>query len=148
MFEILTLPEWEIPMPAEYRFQDETFWSCVELPISQAWVFLLNLDEGPDGHVPRRSIAVTSGSALLSTIARIGEQQVRSVYLISRSSDDEMSLDRILSIDVGIDPDVRGRKVIQMHMESGNSLCSPNKEVAGRTTMRTLLKLCETSSST
>lgn len=141
MFEILTLPEWEIPMPAEYCFRDEIYWSCVELPVSQAWVFLLNLDEDPDTQVLMRSIAVSSGNKLLSTIARIGEHLVRSVYLISRNNDDEMSLDRILSIDVGIDPEVPGRKVIEMRMESGLSRCAPNKEVVGRTTMRTLLNL-------
>lgn len=58
MFEILTLPEWEIPMPAEYCFRDEAYWSCVELPVSQGWVFLLNMDEDPDTQVSMRSIEV------------------------------------------------------------------------------------------
>lgn len=139
MFDILTLPEWEIPMPAQYRFRDETYWSCIELPISQAWVFLLNLDEDPENELCVRSMAVTSGNTLLSTIARIGEDQVQSVYLISRNVDDELSLDRIVSIDVGLDPEVRGRKVIEMRMESGLSRCAPSKEAVGRTAMRNLL---------
>lgn len=144
MLKIVTLPEWERPMPEEYCSRGETYWSCVELPVRDNWVFVVNLDEDVDQKLSMRSLAVVSASDLISTIARLGQDCIRSVYLISQTvhgENDQLTLDRLLSIGLGVDPEVRWTKAIELRMASGKSHCSPSNDAVRRMTNRTELSI-------
>ena len=132
MFQILTLPGWQTPMPAAYCVRGESYWSCVELPAGDSMVFVLNLDADPDRQLPTRSIAVASGTALLSTIASVGIDLIRSVYWLSRTSDDLMCLDQVTTLTMGVDPKDRWRRAYRIEMESGAVMNVPSTAAADR----------------
>jgi len=144
MLQIVTLPEWERPMPHEYCQRSETYWSCVELPVRDGWVFIVNLQPDTENRVAMRSIVVVSAIELLSVIARRGRDSIRSIHLISQIVDgdeDDLNLDRLVAIDVGSDPDVRWTKVIQLKMSSGRSICSPSGDAVRRMINRVEMNL-------
>lgn len=132
MFQILTLPAWHTPMPAAYCVRGESYWSCVELPAGDSMVFVLNLDADPDRQLPMRSLAVASGAALLSTIASVGSDLIRSIYWLSRTSDDLMCLDQVTTLTMGVDAEDRWRRAYRVEMESGAVMNAPSKEAANR----------------
>lgn len=131
MFEILTLPEWQIPMPAEYCARDESYWTCVELPICGGSVFIINVDPDPERQLPCRKLAVASGTALLSAIARFGISHIRSGYWLCPKKDGFLA-DPIAHITVGIDPADRWRSAYLVAMRSGATVCGPSDEAASR----------------
>jgi hypothetical protein len=139
MFQILTLPAWHTPMPAAYCVRGESYWSCVELPAGDNQLFVLNLDADPSRKLPIRTVAVASGTALLSTIANVGNEVVRSIYLLSRTSDDLLSLDQVTTVTVGVDPEDRWRRAYRVVMESGLEMSVPSRPAADRMIDRTVM---------
>ena len=139
MFQILTLPAWHTPMPDAYCVRGESYWSCVELPAGDNQVFVLNLDADPSRKLPIRTVAVASGTALLSTIASVGNEVVRSIYLLSRASDDLLSLDQVTTVTVGVDPEDRWRRAYRVVMESGLEMSVPSRPAADRMIDRTVM---------
>ncbi len=135
MFQIVTLPEWERPMPDEYCTRGETYWSCVELPVRNNWVFVVNLQEEPGLQLSMRSIAIVSANELLVTIGRYGEGRIRSIHLVTQRVEDdhdELAVDRLVSIEVGVDPEARWNKAIELRMQSGRTYCAPNEDAVRR----------------
>ena len=132
MFKILTLPAWHTPMPAAYCVRGESYWSCVELPAGDNQLFVLNLDADPDRQLPIRTVAVASGTSLLSTIASVGSEVIRSIYLLSRTSDDLMTLDQVTTVTMGVDPEDRWRRAYRVVMESGLEMSVPSRPAVER----------------
>lgn len=132
MFQILTLPVWQTPMPAAYCVRGESYWSCVELPAGDNQLFVLNIDRDPVRQLPARTLAVASGTSLLSTVASVGAELIRSIYLLSRASNDQMSLDQVTTVTIGVDPEDRWRRVYRVEMESGLQMSWPSRPAADR----------------
>ena len=139
MFKILTLPAWQTPMPAAYCVRGESYWSCVELPARDSQLFVLNLDADTGCQLPVRTVAVASGTDLLSTIASVGVELIRSIYLLSRTSDDLMSLDQVTTVTIGVDPEDRWRRAYRVVMESGLEMRVPGRAAVDRMVAGTVM---------
>lgn len=139
MFQILTLPNWQTPMPSAYCVRGESYWSCVELPAGDSQVFVLNLDADQRLQLPVRTVAVASGTALLSTIASVGSEVIRSIYLLTRTSDDLMSLDQVTTVSMGVDPEDRWRRAYRVVMESGLEMSVPSRAAVDRMVAGTVM---------
>lgn len=122
MFQIVTLPHWERRAPAPFSRRGESYWTCAELPLSQAWIFVVNTAADPKHQLPARSVVVVSTEQLLDVLAELGPNRVKSVYQVYRGTpddDDALILNRLTAIDVGEDSHDGWRKVFMFQSDDG-----------------------------
>lgn len=122
MFQIVTLPQWERRAPAPFSRRGESYWTCAELPLSQAWIFVVNTAADPKRQLPARSVVVVSTEQLLDVLAELGPDRVKSVYQIGRGTrddDDALVFNRLTAIDVGEDSHDGWRKVFMFQADDG-----------------------------
>lgn len=122
MFQIVTLPGWECRTPAPFSRRGERYWTCAELPLRDAWIFVVNTAADAGRQLAARSVVVVSAEQLLDVLAELGPDRVRSVYQIHRGTtddDDALMLNRLSSIDVGEDSHDGWRKVFMFQADDG-----------------------------
>lgn len=122
MFQIVTLPQWECRTPAPFSRRGESYWTCAEIPLSQAWIFIVNTAADPRRQLAARSVIVVSIEQLLDVLAELGPDRVKSVYQIHRGTpddDDALMVNRLTAIDVGEDSHDGWRKVFMFQADDG-----------------------------
>ncbi|RQP21782.1 hypothetical protein [Piscinibacter terrae] len=122
MFQIVTLPHWQCRTPVSFSRRGEHYWTCAELPLGQAWVFVVNTAADPKSQLAARSVVVVSAEQLLDVLAELGPDRVKSVYQIHRGTaddDDALVINRLCAIDVGEDSHDGWRKVFMFQADDG-----------------------------
>jgi len=122
MYQIVTLPHWECRTPAPFSRRGESYWTCAELPLGEAWIFVVNTAADPRSQLGSRSVVVVSAEQLLDVLAELGPDRVKSVYQIHRGTpddDDALMINRLAAIDVGEDSHDGWRKVFMFQTDDG-----------------------------
>ena len=125
MFQLVTFPNWECRAPAAFRRRGERYWSCVEVPLSGEWTFIVNTAADDRMQLPERSLVAVGTERLLAVLDELGPERVRSVYQVARGlaeDEDALMVNRLSWIQVGEDGDDGWRKVFTFGTESGVAL--------------------------